>query len=74
MTFGIGSHTCPGRFFASQEIKLVMAYLIRNYDIKLEDEAEGRPENIVTDYRVRPDPTKRVLMKRRASEKVEVIN
>ena len=31
---GHGKLSCPGRFFAVQEIKLMMAYMLLNYDIK----------------------------------------
>ena len=31
---GHGRLSCPGRFFAVQEIKLLMAYMLLNYDIK----------------------------------------
>ncbi|KAF9007206.1 cytochrome P450 [Cyathus striatus] len=34
-TFGIGKLACPGRFVASLEIKLLVSYLLLNYDIKV---------------------------------------
>ncbi|OTA67434.1 cytochrome P450 [Hypoxylon sp. EC38] len=40
--FGHGRHACPGRFFASSELKLMLAYIILNYDIQIQ---EKRPEN-----------------------------
>ncbi|KAM0354162.1 hypothetical protein ACHAPU_001197 [Fusarium lateritium] len=43
MNFGAGKHACPGRFFASNEIKLVLAHLLINYDIRLK-EGEERPK------------------------------
>ncbi|GKT51020.1 cytochrome P450 monooxygenase easM [Colletotrichum spaethianum] len=30
--FGHGLHACPGRFFASNEMKIVLAHSIMNYD------------------------------------------
>ncbi|EUC49292.1 hypothetical protein COCMIDRAFT_33346 [Bipolaris oryzae ATCC 44560] len=30
--FGYGKHTCPGRFFASNEIKIIVVYLLVKYD------------------------------------------
>ncbi|GJC97859.1 cytochrome P450 [Colletotrichum higginsianum] len=33
-TFGHGRYACPGRFFASTELKILLAYLIFNYDIQ----------------------------------------
>jgi cytochrome P450 len=41
-TFGAVRHACPGRFFASQEIKLMIAYIVMNFDLKVEG---GRPAN-----------------------------
>lgn len=32
--FGHGRHACPGRFFATQELKLMLAYLVMHYDVE----------------------------------------
>ncbi|KAI3396477.1 hypothetical protein diail_12097 [Diaporthe ilicicola] len=32
--FGHGRHACPGRFFVAHELKLFVAYLLLNYDLK----------------------------------------
>jgi cytochrome P450 len=32
--FGFGKHACPGRFFALNEMKLFVAYLVQHYDIE----------------------------------------
>ncbi|KAH9884927.1 cytochrome P450 [Cubamyces lactineus] len=45
LTFGHGKHACPGRFFAANELKIMLAYLVLNYDIKFEEEGK-RPPNI----------------------------
>ncbi|KAJ7468032.1 cytochrome P450 [Mycena latifolia] len=37
LIFGIGRHACPGRFFAVNEQKLIMAHIIVTYDFKLKD-------------------------------------
>ncbi|KAI6715419.1 hypothetical protein JHW43_002045 [Diplocarpon mali] len=42
LAFSHGKHSCPGRFFASQQLKLVLAYIATNYDIQPID---LRPEN-----------------------------
>jgi len=41
--FGHGQHSCPGRFFASNEIKLILAHLLMKYDWKF---LNGRPKNL----------------------------
>ncbi len=33
--FGHGRHACPGRFFASQELKLLLAYVLTRYEIQM---------------------------------------
>lgn len=33
-SFGHGRHACPGRFFAANELKLLLAYMVLNYDIE----------------------------------------
>ncbi|KAL2043499.1 hypothetical protein N7G274_003806 [Stereocaulon virgatum] len=34
LTYGIGRHACPGRFFASQMMSLALAYVVQNYDVE----------------------------------------
>src|SRR2546423_5383705 len=34
MAFGYGQHACPGRFFASNEIKIALSHLLLKYDWK----------------------------------------
>jgi ent-kaurene oxidase len=54
INFGAGSHACPGRFFASNEIKLIVAELLMNYDMRFA-EGQGRPENMVHDFSIIPN-------------------
>ncbi|KAJ3744103.1 cytochrome P450 [Lentinula detonsa] len=37
LAFGGGRHLCPGRFFASMEMKCLLAYLVLRYDLKMKD-------------------------------------
>jgi len=37
LTFGYGRHACPGRFFAANEVKALLAHILVTYDIKLEE-------------------------------------
>ncbi len=69
MHFGLGKYACPGRFFAAAQLKLIMAYLLLRYDMKLPP-GTGRPPNIESNVTTNPDPTKYVLMKRRAGVSV----
>lgn len=45
--WGLGRHACPGRFFAGNEIKSVLAKILLSYDIYLPKGATRRPKNIV---------------------------
>ncbi|KAK4466973.1 cytochrome P450, partial [Cladorrhinum samala] len=62
--FGYGIHACPGRSFAVAELKLIVAHLIQNYDLKLKD-GQDRPENIFMDFQIMPDPKAEVLLRAR---------
>ncbi|KAI0178730.1 putative cytochrome P450 [Hypoxylon sp. FL1284] len=64
MQFGFGRDACPGRFFASNQIKIILAYIISHYDIKFEGGATERPKNIMFEVNVLADPTKMVLFKK----------
>ncbi|KAI6908595.1 hypothetical protein KC318_g3194 [Hortaea werneckii] len=43
LSFGLGKHSCPGRFFAVQTLKLMLGYLITRYDFELP--GEGKDES-----------------------------
>lgn len=45
-SFGHGPHACPGRYFAANEIKVLIAELLIKYDLKFAD-GEGRPKNML---------------------------
>lgn len=42
LAFGHGRNACPGRFFAANELKLMLAHVVLNYDI--EAVAEKKPD------------------------------
>ncbi|KAK1750170.1 cytochrome P450 [Echria macrotheca] len=44
LAFGHGRTACPGRFFAANELKLILAYFILNYDIEVTGPG-SRPRN-----------------------------
>jgi cytochrome P450 len=47
LSFGFGTHACPGRFLAIQEISTILSVLIRSYKISTQD---GKPHP----YMVKP--------------------
>lgn len=42
LSFGHGIHACPGRFFASNEIKVVLIELLRNWDMRLKGDTKRK--------------------------------
>lgn len=43
LPFSHGRHACPGRFFVSQEMKMMLAYMVMNYEMEL---FKDRPPNV----------------------------
>lgn len=62
--FGHGKFSCPGRFFASNEIKILMAHLLIGYEFKYPP-GQSRPRNLTADENLYPDPTARLMMRER---------
>ena len=60
-----GIVSSPGRFFATNELKSILAYLVLNYDIKLEDGITSVPKNLELGTTVMPDPNAKILLRRR---------
>lgn len=54
----------PGRFFAANELKAMMAYIVVNYDVKFEDDGI-RPPNKWLGLTIIPDPTASVMFRKR---------
>ena len=62
--FGYGKHACPGRFFAANEVKIILARLLLNYDISMPDGLTKRYEQMRHEKMFGPDPGKTLLLKR----------
>ena len=72
LNFGHGANSCPGRFFASLEIKIILVRLIMDYEYKFAD-GRGRPENLKAHEFIFPNPEGELLMRRRsASQRLTV--
>jgi cytochrome P450 len=65
INFGAGKHACPGRFFASNEIKTVLAYFLINYDLRLKPGTE-RPMPMAMVMTKAPSPKTEVEFRRRS--------
>ncbi|KAF8583917.1 cytochrome P450 [Ramaria rubella] len=64
IAFGHGKQACPGRFFAANELKVMMTHLLLSYDIKMENEGV-RPKNQWLAIGCRPNPKAEVLFRKR---------
>lgn len=59
----------PGRFFAANELKSLLAFIVLNYDLKLGGDGQ-RPRNIYWALNVIPAPKGKVLFRRREASVV----
>ena len=54
----------PGRFFAANELKAILAYIVANYDLKIAGDG-GRPANLYFGANVVPSPKGQILFRKR---------
>ncbi|KAI2642346.1 cytochrome P450 [Xylaria nigripes] len=67
LSFGHGEHACPGRFFVSNELKIVLCHLIMKFDWRfVPDEPEPSPQLFESLSSVKPDT--RIQARRRKLE------
>jgi len=64
LPFGQGRHACPGRFFAVNELKAMLAWMVVTYDVKLEGDSRERPANTWFTTRCLPSSGKVLFRKR----------
>lgn len=64
LAFGYGRHACPGRFFAANEIKMIMSRALLDYDIKMVDGSRERYANLEFAHQNVPDMSKELLFRR----------
>lgn len=58
-----GAHACPGRFFAANELKLMLAHIVTHYDVKMVNGV--RPDNRHFGGSCVPDPKGEVMFRKR---------
>lgn len=63
--FGFGKHACPGRFFAANEIKLIVARILLRYDVRFPAGVEERYPNFYFGSVSGPSPSGIIELKRR---------
>ena len=64
LMFGYGRHACPGRFFATNEIKMIVAKMVLDYDIGMPGGRRERYEQIEQGRGMNPDPTKALVFRK----------
>ncbi|KAH7389951.1 cytochrome P450 [Pyrenochaeta sp. MPI-SDFR-AT-0127] len=70
MGFGHGEHSCPGRFFAANEIKVALAHILIKYDWKLVEDGGERTE--LKGMVEKAGSKVKVLVRRRANVEVDI--
>ncbi|KAH7906709.1 cytochrome P450 [Hygrophoropsis aurantiaca] len=65
LSFGHGRHACPGRFFAANELKTMLAHVVMAYDVKLEDGAPGPGPFEFGSGMLGANPTAKVMFRKR---------
>ena len=68
LLFGHGQHACPGRFFAVNEIKVALCYLLLRYDWRFVPGTGGRPAPDVFEAGQSVKPGCQVQVRRRTAE------
>ncbi|KAG6040945.1 hypothetical protein E4U41_006536 [Claviceps citrina] len=68
--FGHGEHSCPGRFFAANEIKVALCHILAKYDWKLAPLTETTPDTkgVIS----KSSPVTEILIRRRYSANVDI--
>ena len=46
LTWGYGNHACPGRFFADNELKVLLIELLRKWDFRVADPVKTNAETL----------------------------
>lgn len=61
--FGHGIHACPGRFVASNELKIILSHLLMNYDF--ECATDEIPKPLIHGFEFLANPTAKLRVRKR---------
>jgi ent-kaurene oxidase len=61
--WGVGKFSCPGRFWASAQIKLILMALLRNYEVRYPDGQTEAPEHTIADEWNKVSVTQAVVLR-----------
>jgi cytochrome P450 len=70
MAFGLGGHSCTGRFFAANHIKIVLCHILLKYEFRLADGSVPVPRRY--GLRNQADPTAKIVLRRRRRRQEEI--
>ncbi|KAI0772764.1 cytochrome P450 [Trametes elegans] len=62
--FGIGKHACPGRWFAVNELKMLVGHVLLKYDIKIDGDGK-RPAPVYFAHTISAPEDRRILFRNR---------
>ncbi|KAJ7727345.1 cytochrome P450 [Mycena olivaceomarginata] len=65
IVFGVGMHACPGRFFASLKIKIILAEILMNYDVSFPAGESNTPKPFAFNVFTMPNPSARLVFRKR---------
>ncbi|KAI0599020.1 cytochrome P450 [Biscogniauxia sp. FL1348] len=68
--FGHGDHSCPGRFFAANEIKIALCHLLVKYDWQLAPGTSTQPD--LSGLNMNASLTAELLVRRRQTVEIDV--
>jgi len=63
LVFGHGKHACPGRFLATEEMKIILVFIILRYDFKC-PEGQSGPDTIRRGQPIYPGTARKLLFKK----------
>ena len=66
INFGAGAHACPGRYYASQEMKILIAQLLLKFEIEW-PQGKSRPPGMKQDFAITPDVMAEMMFRTRTA-------
>ncbi|KAF7328279.1 Ent-kaurene oxidase [Mycena venus] len=65
IVFGVGTHACPGRFFAALKIKVILCEILMNYDVSFPSGESTMPKPFAFNMFTMPNRTARLVFTKR---------
>ncbi|KAJ6585923.1 cytochrome P450 [Mycena capillaripes] len=65
IVFGVGTHACPGRFFAALKIKVILCEILMKYDVSFPPGQSTMPKPFAFNMFTMPNPTAHLVFTKR---------